>query len=136
MADDSKKNYPVGYAKPPRNTRFKKGQSGNPAGRPKGSPNVATVLEQTLSELVVVNENGRRKTISKLEAAVKQLVNKAAAGDARALQQLLGLVNETDSRSAISTTPILEEADRLLMQSAFERIRNSTKGDSDDKSGN
>src|SRR5580698_10326440 len=77
---------PVGYGKPPGATRFKKGVSGNPKGRPKGSRNVAAVFAKTLREKVVINEHGQRKTISKLEAAVKQFVNKAASGDLRALQ--------------------------------------------------
>jgi Family of unknown function (DUF5681) len=81
----------IGYRNPPQRTQFKKGHSGNPKGRPKGKRNLATVLEKTLHEKVVINENGRRKTITKLEAAVKQLVNKAASGDLRALHQLAAL---------------------------------------------
>jgi hypothetical protein len=81
---------------PPESTRFKKGQSGNPKGRRKGSHNVATVLALTLREKVVVNENGARKTVTKLEAAIKQLVNKAASGDLRALQQFIALAREAE----------------------------------------
>ena len=83
--------YEVGYGKPPEHTRFQKGQSGNPKGRPKGALNVVTVLNRSLREKVVVVEHGKRRAITKLEAAFKQLVNKAAQGDARALQQLLSL---------------------------------------------
>src|ERR1700722_14543367 len=74
--DDSP--YDVGFSKPPEESRFRKGVSGNPKGRPKGRPNIATVLERTLQEKVVINENGVRKTVTKLEAAIKQLMNKAA----------------------------------------------------------
>src|SRR5436190_1415506 len=70
----------VGYRKPPTHSRFKKGKSGNPNGRPKGTVNFATVLLKTLREKVVIKENGRRTVITKLEASVKQLVNKAASG--------------------------------------------------------
>ena len=66
-------NDEVGYSKPPRNTRIKKGQSGNPKGRTKDKPNLARALEKALGEKVVINENGQRKTITKLEASVKQL---------------------------------------------------------------
>jgi hypothetical protein len=72
-------NRQVGYCHPPESARFTKGQSGNPKGRPKGSLNVATVFIKTLREKVVINENGQRKTVTKLEAAIKQLVNKAAS---------------------------------------------------------
>ena len=77
--------YLVGYGKPPIRSRFKKGRSGNPQGRPKGSLNFATVLLRTLREKVVIHENGKRRVITKLEASLKQLVNKATAGDLRAL---------------------------------------------------
>jgi hypothetical protein len=74
----------VGYRRPPVGTRFRAGQSGNPRGRPKGARNLSTVVAAALSERVAVNENGRRRRITKLEAAVKQLVNRAASGEARA----------------------------------------------------
>ncbi|HTV56705.1 MAG TPA: DUF5681 domain-containing protein, partial [Terriglobia bacterium] len=75
----------VGYGKPPENTRFKKGVSGNPKGRPKGSLNVANAFAKALREKVVIVEHGQRKSVTKFEAALKQLVNKAASGDLRAL---------------------------------------------------
>ena len=74
--------------KPPQHSRFRKGLSGNPKGRPKVRRNLATVLERTLQEKVVIKENGVRRTVTKLEAAVKQLVNKAASGDLVAIRQL------------------------------------------------
>jgi hypothetical protein len=70
----------VGYGKPPQHTRFKKGESGNPTGRPKGSKNLTTLLEKELKQRVVITENGRRRSITKQEAMVKHLVNKAVFG--------------------------------------------------------
>lgn len=90
-------DYEVGYGKPPNEHRFKKGQSGNPQGRPKGSLNVATVVDRIMRERVVVNENGKRTTITKLEASVKQLLNKSASGDMRALQFTIGLVRYAEA---------------------------------------
>jgi hypothetical protein len=79
----------VGYGKPPRATRFRKGQSGNPRGRPHGSRNFASLVEEALAEPVMISENGRRKKASKLQVIVKQLVNKAAQGDHRSIQLLM-----------------------------------------------
>src|SRR5215469_13228295 len=89
MAATDDRDYGVGYGKPPIRTRFKKGTSGNPKGRPKGSRNPGTLLQSALAELVVINENGQRKRITKIEAMFKQLVNKAASGDHRSMQLLL-----------------------------------------------
>jgi hypothetical protein len=46
----STKDYEVGYGRPPIHTRFKPGQSGNPAGRPKGAQNFATEIAAELKE--------------------------------------------------------------------------------------
>ena len=115
MSFDKKSNYPVGYAKPPRKTRFEKGKSGNPAGRVKGSKNVSNLLLDALGEPVVVNENGARKRITKVEAMFKQLVNKGASGDARSIQLLLA---EMRSRLESELPPdqvSQETKDQLLM---------------------
>lgn len=62
---------PVGYASPPKATRFRPGVSGNPKGRPRGARNFSSIVAATLGERIVVNENGRRRRITKLETAVK-----------------------------------------------------------------
>jgi hypothetical protein len=79
----------VGYGKPPQTTRFRKGQSGNPRGRPRGSRNFASLVEEALAEPMMINENGRRKKATKLQVIVKQLVNTAAQGDHRSIQLLM-----------------------------------------------
>ena len=129
----------IGYRNPPQRTQFKKGHSGNPKGRPKGKRNLATVLEKTLHEKVVINENGRRKTITKLEAAVKQLVNKAASGDLRALHQLAALARSADERSpeATTSTTVMAEVDQKVLQGILSRFeRNSNNEGGDDGSNN
>jgi hypothetical protein len=115
----------VGYAKPPVHTQFQPGQSGNPKGRPKGSLNLATVLERALREKVAINEGGRRKVITKLDAAVKQVVNKAAQGDPKATQLLLNLSKEGGVRSKGIPEPVdvVAEADEQVMKSLIKRIR-------------
>jgi hypothetical protein len=77
-----------GYKKPPSDSRFRKGVSGNPRGRPKGSKTLATLMKRALHERVAVHENGKRRVITKAEVISKQLINKAASGDLRALSQL------------------------------------------------
>lgn len=79
----------VGYRRPPRQNQFKPGLSGNPKGRPRGSRNASTLLDEALKERVTVSENGRRRKVTKLEVILKQLVNSAAQGDHRAIRLLL-----------------------------------------------
>src|ERR1700733_422996 len=85
----------VGYRRPPKHTQFAKGRSGNPNGRPKGSKNFGLVIEEELNTKIPINENGKRKSITKRQAVAKQLVNKAASGDSKAIPILL---NEARAR--------------------------------------
>ena len=103
MPFEKQRDYEVGYGKPPRSTRFKKGQSGNPRGRPSGSKNLATLLSEALNEPVIVTENGRRRKISKREAIIKQLVNQSANGDWRAAKFLLDIVQDIERRTEPET---------------------------------
>lgn len=114
-----------GYGKPPEATRFKKGVSGNPKGRPKGTLNVATVLTRTLREKVAITVNGRRRMVTKLEAAVKQLVKKATAGDLRALRLLTTLACDAEAEhNARGNQPEnLGELDRDVLQGLLRRLQ-------------
>ena len=135
MANDRKGDYAVGYAKPPRQTQFKKGQSGNPKGRAKGSKNLATLIMSALNEPVIVNQNGRRKTITKLQAMTTQLANKGAAGELKATQLLMGMIQLLEARPPSSeSTAVVDEADRLVMQQLFARIRHMGNGGPDEDS--
>jgi hypothetical protein len=120
----------VGYCKPPQNTRFRKGESGNPKGRPKGTLNLATVLERTLRERIVINESGRRKAITKLEAAIKQLANKAASGELKALQLLATLVRTAQEHENQQTAPnsVLDEVDEKVVAEILRRLEASDTG--------
>jgi hypothetical protein len=112
----------VGYRRPPIATRFRPGQSGNPRGRPKGARNLSTVVAAALNERVAINENGRRRRITKLEAAVKQLVNRAASGEARATQLLLAFVQASEARSAQQGPGRLCDADAIVMAELARRL--------------
>jgi hypothetical protein len=125
MAADQESNYEVGYGKPPRHTRFQKGRSGNPAGRPRGKKNLATLLSDALDQKIIVVESGRRKKISKREAIVTQLVNKSASADLKATQILLAMLRDVETRADSGCADIesLTEADRQIIQRIQARIR-------------
>ena len=132
MPFDNKRDYAVGYGKPPRHTRFEKGRSGNPKGRPSGAKNLSTLFIEALNETVIVAENGGRRKISKRQAIVKQIVNKAAKGDWRCTKLLLELPQETGS----PTEPERSEssfgaADKKTIEQLKARLRGN-KPQSDD----
>ena len=87
MSDD----YDVGYGKPPVHSQFKLGQSGNSKGRPKGSKNLKTDLQEELDEFVELKEAGNTITVRKRRAMIKSHVNKAMKGDARSANIIIAL---------------------------------------------
>jgi len=121
-ASEPATNERVGYGRPPLATRFRPGQSGNPRGRPKGARNLSTVVASALSERVTVTENGRRRRITKLEAAIKQLVNRAAAGEARATALLIQLAQANEAKTSQPDTERVGEADAIVMAELQRRL--------------
>ncbi|MGI8568085.1 MAG: DUF5681 domain-containing protein [Methylocella sp.] len=126
-AEEHSKAYEVGYGRPPREHRFRPGRSGNPRGRPKGARNLDSVVAATLGERIAVTENGRRKRITKLEAAVKQFVNRAASGEARSMQLLLALVQASESRPPQADPNEPTEADVIVLDELRRRFEKSAQ---------
>jgi hypothetical protein len=85
-------DYEVGYKKPPKETRFKKGNKANPRGRPRGSKNLATLLDEALDTAVTVVEDGERRQRTKRDVVIAQLVERSASADFRATKLLLDML--------------------------------------------
>ncbi len=90
----SETDYNIGFGKPPKKTRFTKGKSGNPKGRPKGSKDFASDLRDVLDAKVAVTENGTLRKVTSQKATLMRLREQALKGDARAMKQLLDLAKE------------------------------------------
>jgi hypothetical protein len=132
MPPDDERDYEVGYGKPPRHTRFKKGQSGNPRGRPPGSKSLSTLLCEALNEPVVVTENGERRKISMRRAIAKQVVNQAAKGNWRAVKILFDMLHEIEGRTEPETAQSsFGSADEKVIEQLNARLRGN-KRQSDD----
>lgn len=115
------RDYEVGYGKPPKATQFKTGQSGNSKGRSRGSLNAVTLMQQVVSERVTVVEKGQEKSMSMLEVLLRRMVNKAAAGDLKAIPMVLTLVEQGLSENEEGTPQ--SEKDQLLLHSALLKMR-------------
>ena len=75
-------------------TRFKKGQSGNPNGRPKGRRNNEFLLKDVLFKEVRVTENGKVRILPKIAAAAEVCLNNALKGDLKSFCKFLELAEK------------------------------------------
>jgi hypothetical protein len=82
-------HYKVGYGRPPLETRWKKGESGNPRKKPRRPENIVEILDRLLLLPVNVTLNGETKRVSALEAIISQLQVKEMSGNASASRILL-----------------------------------------------
>jgi hypothetical protein len=87
MVDDS-----VRYQNPPKHSRFKKGVSGNPKGRPKRKPPaVSETIDSVLNATAEYRERGRTKVATRRELTIRTHVNRALKGDVKSAETLLKL---------------------------------------------
>jgi len=87
---------PVGHRRPPRSSRFRKGQSGNPSGRPKGA-GIRSAAEKVLDRTVMATVDGQRRKVPLTEALVLQLAQRAMAGDIKSIRELLRIADQVAS---------------------------------------
>ncbi|WP_051203167.1 DUF5681 domain-containing protein [Sediminimonas qiaohouensis] len=121
---DDNRDYEVGYGKPPKHTRFKKGQSGNPKGRPKETRNVTTILRERFFSPVTITENGRRKQIPIFDALIRTLFKDGLEGDPRAQDRLIKLIHMVEADSPASDeapdTPEIDGTDEAILRHFIE----------------
>lgn len=116
-------DYVVGYGRPPHESRFKPGRSGNPKGRPPGSPAFKALLQRELDERISVKDQGRRRKLSKRGVIVKRLVGEAMAGSTKHMAIVLAqdpvAVEVLDEVTAALTRP----ADAAVKADLIRRLR-------------
>jgi hypothetical protein len=103
--DAQKSDYQVGYKRPPRQTRFKPGQSGNPKGRPKGTPNHSNTVNRVMNEKISVREGDKTRRMNKFEAILQAHAQKSMKGDARSAGMMVAVMGKagllTDGENVI-----------------------------------
>jgi len=113
--------YDIGYRRPPKSGRFKKGKSGNAKGRPKGSNNFLILLEQELAKSIVVNEDGKKKTITRMQAMVKRMVAGALQGEHKALLSLVEILRRTGKFEETDIDGLLPDDYESILDSFVEQ---------------
>ncbi len=98
MPADAPRDYQIGYKKPPVATRFKKGNRANPRGRPRGSKNLATLLERALDAAADADASETDGRLTKRELVVARLVERSARADLAATKLLFELLRKADPR--------------------------------------
>jgi hypothetical protein len=108
---------------PSLHTRFKKGQSGNPRGRPQ--QNLAALLAAALNEKVTATVDGKRKQVTKREAVITQLVNKSASAELRATKMLIDMMRDIEKKAdpAPAEKSPFSPTDREVVQQLIARLR-------------
>jgi Family of unknown function (DUF5681) len=116
-------DHKVGYRRPPRHSRFTKGQSGNPKGRPKGSANAKTIVSRVINEKVTLRDGDKARDVTKLEGLLHAHLVKAIKGDARSASLVIGLVARLGllSEAEPETSNGLSEEDHSILQEYVRR---------------
>lgn len=125
MTKASKAGGKVGYKRPPTETRFRKGQSGNPRGRPKGAKGFAAELQQELDEIIPVKEGSRERRLSKRRVIIKRMVEAALKGDPKAIQAIARAEPKPDDQLTEQTSDDLTRSDQQILDRFFQRQRSS-----------
>ena len=122
MAEE-REPYEVGYRKPPAQSRFSKGKSGNPNGRPKGSRNISSMLASIASKPVQITEGSRTRTVPLIEAVLIQLARSAAKGDRHSRRELVALLQSDEARmEAELSDHEPDERDLAVLDGAVSRL--------------
>jgi hypothetical protein len=115
----------VGYCRPPKRTRFKSGQSGNPRGRPRGSRGLKNVVAEVLAEPVTIREGEKTRRVPLLKAMVKANSLKAAQGNTSAFNAVASLAIKTekleDSDASAASREQLAAEDQDIIREYMKR---------------
>jgi hypothetical protein len=117
----------VGYCKPPRSHQYKPGQSGHPEGRKKGVKNEATILRELLQHKVSLNERGKTRKITLLEAILRKVAEDCLRGNTKSVGFLLNRYYAAVAGNAVEAD--LSEDDKAVLEAYLREFKDKPKDD-------
>jgi hypothetical protein len=118
----------VGYGKPPKESQFKKGKSGNPRGRPKNR--LADFQRSFIAELkspMTIVEDGKKKRVSKLEAFMKSLVARGIKGESTATRLVLHFSQNLPQNAFLDNDTIVHYTSKKKLEEFIQLIEEAAK---------
>lgn len=125
------RDYEVGYGKPPVSTRFQKGHKGHKAVGPRKPKSLSAQLDAILAEKLTVSENGKAQRMAREDVFLRQLVNRALAGERQATSAMLKFLIDRQQRPGPEDT---RATDDFLIAELMEMIKPDNGGQVDDPS--
>lgn len=131
------RDYDVGYGKPPKGSQYKRGQSGNPGGRPPIAPppppkeaglaELEAAILVTLRGRVAGKSGGKTRKVNALDALARKLLAQALDGDMRATRTLLDLYHAAEAREAHILAAERKRFDPLVFAALTEALLGSKR---------
>lgn len=120
----------VGYCNPPKHSRFQKGQSGNPKGRPRGSRSLSAIAAKELERIVQTNSGQRGEKMKTAEAMIRAHMIKAIKGDVRSAEFITKLLaqNDNEATEAIDGVAALPDDDQKILDDYVARQKRLNSG--------
>lgn len=129
-AGESSQDFEVGYRKPPANTRFVKGRSGNPGGRPRGKRSAGLMedVQSLASGKITAREGNKIERITMQKALIRSLCHQAIKGSVPAARKLFELIQEASlSEEVAAPATELSPENREILKRYLERTADDEK---------
>lgn len=126
-----KRDYSVGYCKPPQEHQFKPGHKLS-KGRPQGSRNTKAMMVEEWHRQQPAIVNGKKRRVSRSELGARRLATKASEGDLKAIEILMRAEAELAEKATVreSFSRFAEPGDKLAMSAIIRRMRSLREDES------